>query len=302
MKLCIISTSYSNMFLFQHLAKELEEFHEVSCFSLSKNVSDDFSNFKHLNLSRRKSFDNFIERYSPDCVICDISDHIVKMGRFLNKSKAKQIPTIVLAERFNQMYYQFNEFPDFVLTSNKHVKEGLQKDTNVVMYDNLLIDFKDNTSYSYNKVVDYENPKILYISQNKKLFYGYFVLREFRSLIDNHHKIYVKTHYKDMVNKWKSVVSNVEVLKAQKTEEVIEEMLLYDLVIGDDSELLFIASSLGIPTIFYENKIEEHINDFFINKKHVIRFIPEHYRKNSNKSLIKEALELLNDIENKKGV
>lgn len=288
MNVCLISTSFSYIELYEYIEKQMHNKWHITKITISDKVAKINNTYHYHPLKNKKAIIQYFSQNVFDMVIYDAADKYFIVSNIIDVCKSKKILDICLMDRINHMPYQLPIYPTYLLTSNKLVVNQIGERSNVVLYDNFFVNYQKYHKDLIKKTpIHFEDPKILYINQNKKIFFGYFILKTFRNLIDKKYQIDIKLHYKDRFNKWQNLFENVHILKEETTDAVIPLLKNYDLVIGEDSELLFIANALGVPTIFIERTYEEKLKKFFEEHLYDKQPVPEHYEANTKISLLK---------------
>lgn len=279
MNLVFIASSYSHLALFNEAHSKLSCNNNIYCFTLNKDCKSLLINSEVLSL-KRNDWIKTIQATNPDFILLDASDHYKVIASIIKWAKLKSIKTICMMNHRKRLDkdFQLLEQPDYILTPNDKVAKNYQKKSNVVLFKPFAAEWVGSKSYKYTKTVNFDKPNIMYISQNNKPFYTYFLINLYRRAIPKQHRIYIKEHYNDKKREWGRFSSPYKKMEEVDTESVINQMMSFDLIIGDDSELLFIASALGIPTIFMTLDYKDDFFNFFHKHKFKKHFIPEAYR------------------------
>lgn len=276
MRIVFIASSYSHLILFNESYNKLSKTNETYSFVLNDNCKNLFSNSEPLKADKKSCIEK-LEELNPEAIILDAADHYKVVASIIKWGKLNHIKTICLMDHRKRLDkdFQLLEKPDFILTPNKKVYNDYKNKSKVVLFKSFINEFVSSSDYKYEKTIDYENPDILYISQNNKPFYNYFLVNLYRKVIPKKHVIYIKEHYHDKKMEWGRFCAPYKKIDA---EDIIEKMLSFDLIIGDNSELLFAASALGIPTIFMSLDYKEHFYNFF--EKHIFEkhCVPDDYK------------------------
>lgn len=279
MNIALIASSFSHLMLFNEAYDKLSYKHNISSFVLNKDCQPFLSNSETLDFKKNEWVD-VLKSLNPDFILLDASAHYKVVAAIIKWGKSNNAKTICIMDHRKRLDkdFQLLEKSDYILTPNDKVAKDYHKHSNVVLFKPFASEWVKAKGYKYTKEVNYEKPNIMYISQNNKPFYNYFLVNLYRKMIPKDHVIYIKEHYNDKKREWGRFCAPYKKLENSEPKHIIEQMLSFDLIIGDNSELLFIASALGIPTIFMTLDYKDEFFDFFQKSKFKKNYIPEQYR------------------------
>lgn len=226
----------------------------------------EFKNIKNINISpyaqiknpsgvlmNTKQLEAYISKHKPYFLINERSNGLKEHKAIEKICNKLNIFTICILDLYLGEN-RFDEIPNYLLVPSKSIEKelvdyGIDKDK-IFVCGNPTFDSLEN--YKYNKSINRETPKILFVSQGKPTESKF---DEIYKSINNTFKefsIEVKLHpQEDEFSCFDySKYKNTTIINHDNSTDFIPKCLEYDLVIGLESTIQIKANLMGIETIF----------------------------------------------------
>lgn len=252
-----------------------------------------------------KIFD-YIRSEKPDVVINERSNGTQIQNSITELCRSLGIFNIALLDFYGAYKKRFTAMPDIIISpsttvTNEMINEGFNKDK-IITAGNPAFDRLEK--YNYSKMRDILNPKIIFVSQYLQEAGSKITQYEiFTRFYNEIHELYkdvkidVKIHPNENINTWIEFLKdfeNIELIRLDVSEDLLEKITSYDLVVGYNSTVQLQSYLMNIPTIYYQlGDTESALSNFKQDVKLIQEIKYGDFEKNAINKVVKNIMSLI---------
>lgn len=258
--------------IFSALARD-ELFDNIVILSLSKYAA--WKNPMGTYLSPDEVI-GYLEKKKPDVVINERSNGLDIHNKIERHCQDNGITTICLLDMYGDYDRRFKVIPNHIIVPSESIKKELME----WGVEECMLHICGNAAYDsltelkYEKEIDREKPRVLYVSQGPKHREDLLMFMEkMDRTYGKNYSLEIKTHPQedDGIAFADPNRRNVSIVKHDNQYDFIPKCLGYDLVVGRESTIQLKTNLLEIPTLFFKNKTSNDVEKFITDFKNGIR-------------------------------